>query len=217
MFFTIQLFTCSRSEGFAFSFLFSSMVCIKFFLSSEAFCSYSFLLFISSLAQSLSSWVGTCDADWWKAKLHFHLFIWGKEGWNAKLHVTPTKKSCQGVQGWQTILLLIRPINTTDLRKNRPLLLKFHRIYKATFGKKQSVKNGWFRGNFQGKFRKKSIDFAQILQARSMFFNRHNYLLFQQQSAWEMSQWEGFNIMTTVQFSQFTARNIRSPAITTSP
>ena len=85
----IQLFTCSRSEGFAFSFLFSSMVCIKFFLSSEAFCSYSFLLFISSLAQSLSSWVGTCDADWWKAKLHFHLFIWGKEGWNAKL--TPRK------------------------------------------------------------------------------------------------------------------------------
>ena len=79
----IQLFTCSRSEGFAFSFLFSSMVCIKFFLSSEAFCSYSFLLFISSRAQSLSSWVGTCDADWWKAKLH--LFIWGKEGWNAKL------------------------------------------------------------------------------------------------------------------------------------
>ena len=164
----IQLFTCSRSEGFAFSFLFSSMVCIKFFLSSEAFCSYSFLLFISSLAQSLSSWVGTCDADWWKAKLHFHLFIWGKEGWNAKLN--PTKKSCQGVQGWRTILLLIRPINTTDLPKNQPILLKSDRIFKATFGEKQSVKNGWFCRNFQGKFRKISIDFALISQACSMFF-----------------------------------------------
>ena len=167
----IQLFTCSRSEGFAFSFRFSSMVCIKFFLSSEAFCSYSFLLFISSLAQSLSSWVGTCDADWWKAKLHFYLFIWGEsqEGWNAKL--TPTKKSCQGVQGWQTILLLIRPIITTDLRKNRLILLKFHRIFKAIFGEKQSVKNGWFCRNFQGKFCKISIiDFALISQACSMFF-----------------------------------------------
>ena len=177
------------------------MVCIKFFLSSEAFCSYSFLLFISSLAQSLSSWVGTCDADWWKAKLHFHLFIWGKEGWNAKL--TPTKKSCQGVQGWQTILLLIRLINTTDLRKNQLILLRFHRIFKATFGEKQSLKNGWFHGNFQSKVCTKSIiDFALISQVCSMFFNKDNYLLFQQQSAWEMSQWAGFNIITTAQFSQ---------------
>ena len=165
----IQLFTCSRSEGFAFSFRLSSMVCIKFFLSSEAFCSYSFLLFISSLAQSLSSWVGTCDADWWKAKLHF-IYLFGGKRAEMPTKLTPTKKSCQGVQVWQTILLLIRLINTTDLRKNRLILLKFHRIVKAIYGEKQSVKNGWFRGNFQGKFSKKSIDFVLISQACSMFF-----------------------------------------------
>ena len=145
------------------------------------------------------------------------IYLFGGKRDEMSTKLTPTKKSCQGVQVWQTILFLIRPINTTDLRKNRPILLKFHRIVKAIYGEKQSVKNGWFRGNFQGKFCKKSIDFALISQACSMFFNRDNYLLFQQQSAWEMSQWEGFNIMTTVQFSHFTARNIRSPAITTSP
>lgn len=87
-----------------------------------------------------------------------------------KRQVNSQKKSGQGVQGWQTILLLIRPISTTDLPKNRPILLKSDRIFKATFGEKQSVKNGWFCKNFQGKFRKISIDFALISQACSMFF-----------------------------------------------
>lgn len=82
-----------------------------------------------------------------------------------KRQVKSQKKSGQGVQGWQTILLLIRPINTTDLQKNQPILLKSHRIFKATFGEKQSVENGWFCRNFQGKFRKISIDFALISQA----------------------------------------------------
>ena len=150
-----------------------------------------------------------------KGKTSFSFIYLGERG--MKRQVNSQKKSGQGVQGWQTILLLIRPINTTDLPKNQPILLKSDRIFKATFGEKQSVKNGWFCRNFQGKFRKISIDFALISQACSMFFNRDNYLLFQQQSAWEMSQWEGFNIMTTVQFSQFTTRNIRSPATTTSP
>ena len=145
---------------------------------------------------------------WWKASNLLEILrpgLWqynflGERG--MKCQVNCHKKSCQGVQGWQTILLLIRLINTTDLRKNRPILLKFHRIFKATFGEKQSVKNGWFSGNFQGNFRKKSIDFPLISQVCSMFLNRDNYLLFRQQHAWEMSQWEGFNIMTTAQFSQ---------------
>ena len=61
---TLCFFTCSRSEGLAFSFRFNSMVCIKFLRSSEAFCSASFLLFISSIAASLSACVGTWEADW---------------------------------------------------------------------------------------------------------------------------------------------------------
>lgn len=60
---TLCLVTCSRSEGLAFSFRFSSMVCIKFLRSSEAFCSASFLCFISSTAASLSACVGTWEAD----------------------------------------------------------------------------------------------------------------------------------------------------------
>ena len=103
-----------------------------------------------------------------KGKTSFSFIYLGERG--MKRQVNSQKKSGQGVQGWQTILLLIRPISTTDLPKNRPILLKSDRIFKATFGEKQSVKNGWFCRNFQGKFRKISIDFALISQACSMFF-----------------------------------------------
>ena len=61
---TLCLVTCSRSEGLAFSFRFSSIVCIKFLRSSEAFCSASFLCFSSSIAASLSAFVGTWEADY---------------------------------------------------------------------------------------------------------------------------------------------------------
>ena len=130
------------------------------------------------------------------------IYLFGGKSRGMKCQVNSHKKVLLRSSRMTNNTLLIRPINTTDLRKNRLILLKFHRIFKAIFGEKQSVKNGWFCGNFQGKFCKKSIDFVLISQACSMFFNRDNYLLFQQQSAWEISQWEGFNIMTTAQFFQ---------------
>ena len=39
---------------------------------------------------------------------------------------------------------------------------KKSQIFGATFAEKQSVKNGQFRGNFQGNFRLKPIDFTLI-------------------------------------------------------
>ena len=46
----------------------------------------------------------------------------------------------------------------TDPRNNRNLA----DIFGANFAKKQSVKNGRFRGNFLAKFHQKSIHFAPI-------------------------------------------------------
>ena len=46
----------------------------------------------------------------------------------------------------------------TDSRNNRNLA----DIFGAKFAKKQSVKNGRFRGNFLAKFHQKSINFAPI-------------------------------------------------------
>ena len=54
----------------------------------------------------------------------------------------------------------------------------FMEIFRACFPEKQLVKNGWFRGNFLGKFSQKLIDFVLIWRACLMFFNRYNHLLF---------------------------------------
>ena len=41
----------------------------------------------------------------------------------------------------------------TNSRKNRPIRRNFVGLFGANFTKKWSVKNGWFCGYFQGKFR----------------------------------------------------------------
>ena len=53
--------------------------------------------------------------------------------------------------------------------------------------------------DFVGTFRANFVRYQLILRwfhkHVQCFLNRDNYLLFQQQSAWEMSQWEGFHIL----------------------
>ena len=49
-----------------------------------------------------------------------------------------------------------------------------------------------FVGIFRANFVRNHLILHWFHKCVQCFVNRDNYLLFQQQSAWEMSQWEGF-------------------------
>ena len=85
------------------------------------------------------------------------------------------------------------------------ILQDFRRQFCGNFSeltspKRQSRKNGPFRGNFLGKFRYKSINFALIWQACLMFLTEIIIYYSNNKALKKWANGKVFNIMTSAQF-----------------